>query len=509
MTLLRQRMIVVALNLAALALLALHLLVRQQPASAGPIPLPTEAESAWWGMWFMTLLPAWVVLAGATAVGMAVVTGLFFALRPLSAPTVAPERSEGWIFVVAALLLASFILFPIVHTRWGDAYLISTAIAYPEESLRLTHSWQAPLDLFLHSQVWLRWGELIEDLPWNYVGGMPQGQPSGAVVYRLLSPIAGALFLAGVLGFAFARKLGAAWIPFLLIASLGTIQLFFGYIENYSFAAAGVMIYLWLGVRVLHGRSPLWLAATALAVTNALHPSTIVLAPSLFVLGWLLWRWRNKLASADVYGEVQSAELRRMAKEPATNSFLRVAAQIVLPMLFVGAAVFVWMEWSGHGLAALLETDRPGGSDARWFVPLWEVSTRWEQYTMFSWAHLRDFLNEQTLIAPVVLPALLLLWLGGAGAKKLWRGEGAFLMTASFFYLLFVWVWNPDYGGQRDWDLFSLSAIPLAALTAWMGTRVLLHRRLLWAGLGALILLQALHTAAWIWSNTLPWQWPA
>lgn len=508
MTVLRQRIVAVALNLAALGLLALHLVASRQPASAGAIPLPAEAESAWWGMWFMTMLPDWVVLVAATSVVMSVVVALFFALRPLPPATEAPEKSEGWIFVVAAGLLAAFVFFPIVHTRWGDAYLISTAIAWPDASLRLTHSWQAPLDVFLHSQVWLQWGEQILALPWRAIGGLSSDLPDGAVVYRLLSPIAGAIFLTGALGFAFARKLGAAWIPFLLLVSLGTLQLFFGYIENYSFAAAGVMVYLWLGVRVLHGRSSLWHAATALAITNALHPSTVVLAPSLLALGWLLWRWRNLLASADVYGEAQSAQLRRMAKERPAASFLRLAAQIVLPMLLVGGGLFVWMEASGHGLSALMETDRPGGDDARLFVPLWEVVSAREHYTMFAWEHLRDFLNEQALTGPILLPALAILWLGGMGARKKWRGEGLYLLTAALGYLLFIWVWNPDYGGQRDWDLFSLAAIPLAALTAWMGTRVLVHRRLLWAGLGALILLQSLHTAGWIWSNTLPWQWP-
>ena len=67
------------------------------------------------------------------------------------------------------------------------------------------------------------------------------------------------------------------------------------------------------------------------------------------------------------------------------------------------------MESGGHGVVALFTSDRPGGGDARWFVPLWETQTRWEQYTMFSWPHLRDVLNEQLLVGPVVLPALLIL----------------------------------------------------------------------------------------------------
>ena len=143
------------------------------------------------------------------------------------------------------------------------------------------------------------------------------------------------------------------------------MQLFFGYVENYSFAAAGVLAYLWLGLRVLRGKTALWVAAAVLAVTNATHPSTVILAPSLLYLGWHAWRTRNKSA-------------------------LSIVVQIALPMLVVGSVTFGWMEMSGHGVYALLNTDRPGGGDASWFVPLWVTSTRWEHYTMASWPHLRS-----------------------------------------------------------------------------------------------------------------------
>ena len=70
----------------------------------------------------------------------------------------------------------SFFLFPVVHTRWGDAYMLAKSIAWPDLSLRLTHSWQAPLDVFLHSQVWLA---LNEQRGW---------QDDATGVYLLLSP---------------------------------------------------------------------------------------------------------------------------------------------------------------------------------------------------------------------------------------------------------------------------------------------------------------------------------
>ena len=87
-------------------------------------------------------------------------------------------------------------------------------------------------------------------------------------------------------------------------------------------------------------------------------------------------------------------------------------------MVLIGGATFVWMEASGHGIYALLNTDRPGGGDANWFVPLWQTTTRWEHYTMFSWGHLRDWLNEQMLVAPIVLPGLVIV------AVNLWLARG-------------------------------------------------------------------------------------
>src|SRR5690606_11645343 len=93
-----------------------------------------------------------------------------------------------------------------------------------------------------------------------------------------------------------------------------------------------------------------------------------------------------------------------------TGRWGRVVLSVVTPMVVVAVATLLLMELGGHGVQALLTTDRPGGGDARWFVPLWETTTRWEHYTLLSWPHLRDLLNEQRLVAPVVLPSLL--WLG-------------------------------------------------------------------------------------------------
>jgi len=404
-------------------------------------------------------------------------------------------------------LLLSFYLFPIVHTRWGDAYLLAKAIAWPDPALRLTHSWQAPLDLFLHSQLWL---QLHSGFGWE--DAMP--------VYRLLSPLAGLLYLMAAIGLARDRRLAPGWLTFGLLTSLGVLQLFFGYVENYSFAAAGVLIYLGLGLRTLDGRTPLWITASTLALTHALHPSTIILAPSLLYCGWHWLQDSARLPS------INRNKLR-------LRNVLVGVASVVLPMVVVGLAVVGLMEAGGHGITALMSTDRPGGGDARLFVPLWATTTRWEHYTLFSWLHLRDFLNEQLLVAPVVLPALVITFVIVAIEKiseqrsraivesrdqdtppnnlksKIQNPKLLFLFLATLCYLLFVWVWNPDYGGQRDWDLFSLAAIPATLLLAAILPSRFADQRYLQAGTIPLLMLQWLHLVTWLYQNTLPWEWPS
>lgn len=478
----RQRWLALACFGLLLLLIGLHLYVLTLPASAGAIPEAGEAEARWWGFWPVRYPPVWSVWLGAGVVIGSMLWGLRKVVTPVRSADPADltgVKGLTWVAVCALLLTIAFFAFPIVHTRWGDAYIIANAMAWPDPSLRLTHSWQAPLDVFLHSQLWLAFHQRF-------------GWSDATPVYRLLSPLAGMLYLAVVLQLGRIRDLAPAWLSFGLLASLGVVQLFFGYVENYSFAAAGILAYLWIGLKVLAGRHPLWLAASVLALLNATHPSTIVLSPSLLFLAWQQWRGGHISARRGVI-------------------------EAGLPVVLTAVGTLLLMEAGGHGLAALFGDDRPGGGDGRWLVPLFVTTTRWEHYTLFSWSHLRDFLNEQMLVAPVVLPALLLLWAGTLRGG--WRsivsvlsdGEKnavRFLLIATICYWLFVWLWNPDYGGQRDWDLFSLSTIPSTLLLVWLLPRWLTSPLLLQAAVWPLILFQALHSAAFIYQNTRPWQWP-
>ncbi|MCU0502763.1 MAG: DUF4175 domain-containing protein [Anaerolineae bacterium] len=436
---------------------------------------PLFREDTAWGLWPATYLPpVWrwtlaLLAAGVTLFGDRVPTGWLRRVR-FGAP---------WTRLAIALLsVIPFYLFRIQHLRWGDAYILIHAIPHPQA--RLTYTWQAPLDLFLHAKAWALGNRLF-------------GWPDPTPVYWLISAAAGVVFVWLLLGLAhwLGRDRTERFLLVGLVASLGLMQLFFGYIENYTLMTVGVLITIWLALRAQRGEIALVWPATALALTHAFHPSTIILAPSLLYLA----RQIRHTAGP----EPQGFGLR------AHTSYKRLLLQIAIPYLLVLIGIFAFMTAGGHGLAALLGSDAPGGGDRSWLVPLVQTSTRWEHYTMFSLGHLLDITNGQLLVAPVIWPGLLLAF--AFAGPRVPRRDGAFrlLLLMSLLYLLLTLTWNPDYGGKRDWDLFAPAALPVAILFGYVLARALPERNALRGAGCALIAAQALHTVMWIYQNTLPW----
>jgi hypothetical protein len=444
-----------ALRFLALALLALHL--------AAPL-LPEEKA---WGLWPITYFAPWLRWLLAILCAALVLWPLPFFLRfRRSFSALWPRRAAAYLIPLAGLPL--FYLGRIVHTRWGDAYILTKGIPHPDH--RLTYTWKAPLDVYLHARLWALGNRL-----WGWADAMP--------AYWLTSCLAGVFFLFILLHLAdlMGRDGLEKVLVFGFVASLGLMQFFFGYVENYVLMTVAILLYFYLALRSLRGETGLVWPATALALAHALHPSSLILLPSLLYLAW-------------------------QRRSPA---FLRILLAIAVPYVLIGGSTIALMTAGGHGLGKLLTTDSPGGGDARWLVPLWRAETRWEHYTMFSWAHLLDFLNEQMLVAPTVLPSLVLVaLLAWRQVRAAMNAEGRFWLLASAFYLIFTWVWNPDYGGRRDWDLFAPAYLPTTLLLAHLLPRAMPDRYELARASAALIVVSLLHTVAWIYSNTQPWEWP-
>jgi hypothetical protein len=141
-----------------------------------------------------------------------------------------------------------------------------------------------------------------------------------------------------------------------------------------------------------------------------------------------------------------------------------------------------------------------GGADSRTMLPLFETVTRYEHYPFFSWAHLGAVAQEQLLVAPMALLAIVVVLVAAwRGVRALGRAVPALWTLAAgaagmFFYSI---TWNPDLGPRDDWDLLALSALPLTLLALYL----LLHlqpgrwRRL---ALSAYLSLSGVHAAAWV-----------
>jgi hypothetical protein len=459
-----QSRLVLGIQIWGLLLLTLHLAAFNLPVEWG------------WSLWPYTFLPSglgWALALAAAALIIPVVNqtvgGAIYRLW-LAWP--AKHAYRAW-FALAALLAGGvYWVARLRHLRWGDSYLLSVALSYPDLDLRVIYNWQAPLTVFLHQRLW-------------QFGAGPWLNWSVANVYATISILCGMVFVYILL--VFTTKLGrdpleAAFLAGMIFTT-GAIQLFFGYVENYTVVSLVLLVTLFLAWRAIRGEiRPVW-PVLGLAVANAFHPSTVFLWPGMWLLSWLCWRRGFVSASGALL-------------------------QTVLPPGLVGGGVLLLMESGGHGISALLGVDRPGGGDGIWFVPLVATTTEWQRYTMFSVDHILDWANIHLLISPFGVPVLVLSTLVLSRyrltifAKQTDKDFASVLGLTAGLYLLLTWLWNPDYGGRKDWDLFAPAAFVYTLLAGYLLVHILRDRHKLQEIGLFIVIISLLLTGTWIFLNT-------
>ncbi len=286
--------------------------------------------------------------------------------------------------------------------------------------------------------------------------------------YRLYSYVSGILYV--LLSFPVAAALGknalerTIVLAFLLTA--GYIQLFFGYVENYALYLPGLLLYLFLGLRTLEQRIPVFVPALLLGLLFAFHLVLAIFGPSLLYLAYRNYRQKEDVVSK------------------GKNLLATATAICCVP---ASAAVFLWL--SGVGFEAY--AGRTGGGE---FLPLFEQPGFYAQYRIFSLDHLVDFINLQLLSAPAACMAIFL-------GRKRHLSRHAFLAICTIVPLFFTFVAKANIGAFRDWDILSLPALPLTLWAATMllerirGGEKLFHGGFLICGAAAL------HTFLWIGVN--------
>jgi tetratricopeptide (TPR) repeat protein len=431
----------------------------------------TALPSALWGAHLYAFLPS-------PALPLALVVTLIALVIAWRAPLRMPwPAATSRVRAVTAVVLGTlasglFWWLRIRHTLLGDSGPLSHDLPLGERSHHLQ-----PLSVLLHHYAW-EWTRGWFAAP----GRTPDQQAFDAVA--LDSVIAGAVFVP--VAIALARRLvmdgrpagetaPRALVPLaaLLLLTQGFIQLFFGYVENYTWFTLMMALYLLAGLGFLAGRAPLIAASLPLIVGIGSNLSGVVLLPSLALLaGW---------------GLLQPG--RRAA----------VARDLALTLVGLGAM---------HVLLGTL-----GRFDTVVALRyMWDLVARGQAMqnrsiaTLFAPAHLRDVFAIHMLIGPfagLLLVPVALARVIGAGRGVLRDARLLFVLAVAAPPLLASWTYGDSIQGlPRDWDLFAPFALLYVAAAidclASEPMRPVVLGRLL--AIGAVVSL--FHTGAWVALNT-------
>jgi tetratricopeptide (TPR) repeat protein len=438
---------------------------------------PFRAEL--WGGHFYGFLPRGVFVAGCSLLAAALLIAwrwpawLDRGLRTLADPARSKIFRSGLGGIAGAVLfLLIFWFFRESHTMLGDGHVLAANLPQGQRFHPLE-----PLSLLLHHWFYLLARGLFE-------GGARDPADVAYSTIGLSSALAGALFVPVAWGLAreLSRVAGvetsdeseedrSAIVPlaFLLILGQGYVQLFFGYVENYTFCTLVVGFYLLTALRNLRGRAPLLVPAVTLVIALALHLSAVALAPSFAVLA--------------AVGLARPARRRAAVRDLALAAFAFALMNLGLSRLESG------YNFAGALLGVLRTLSRGTAGPG-------------QDYPLLSGLHLSDFLNEQLLIGPVAL-ALYLTAAGAALVTRTWRElRVLFACAAGFGYLVACWIaGDSNLGYARNWDLLAPAGLVLSAAGLGIALHAAWRPASLRRWLFLLLCLSLFHTVPWVAVN--------
>ncbi len=249
------------------------------------------------------------------------------------------------------------------------------------------------------------------------------------VTIAAVSVVAGMIYVAAILsgsrhlGFTPGRR--ALLVVGLL--ALGSSQLWFGHVENYSIVTAFSMVAAALALGFLAGRRPIWGAGLAAGAALSAHPQALFTLPALLVL----------------------LDRRRWPRQVLVLG-LSVALVPVLTVIALRAAGVQWPDfavaWAGDGQV--------------FWTPRQALMPR----------QLLDALNNLWLVVPA-LPLVLVAGIGGLVRPQLRRDRRAwyvFILAAGL--LVYNFSFQNELPRPRDWDLFAIvgPGVTLWGLYAWL-----------------------------------------
>ncbi len=312
----------------------------------------------------------------------------------------------------------------------GDGYLRAGEIG-----LGRLYSITEPLDFYLHLLV-------------SKLFGL-----DGYTTYGVLSCIAGALLIFLILLFCdlWGKHGEEKLFIFLILVSMGATQLFFGYIESYSFMYVAMTAYILFGARYLKQKSGFLWPCFFFLLAASFHLSALFVLPSLFYLAFATLPQSAKL------------KVRRIHRTKRAKFANMVSLVCVISL--IGLGLYLLKAYSPEGSSGSFLIYPFGGGESF--------------YSFFSSVHLLDFVNHQLLISPVSIVLWVLILVLFWKAINFRENVVRFLMwvmVCSFGFALLV---DPKLGYARDWDLFAFSGLGVTLLGLYLMVNIFRKEKVL------------------------------
>jgi hypothetical protein len=245
-----------------------------------------------------------------------------------------------------------------------------------------------------------------------------------------------------------------------LIFSGGMLRIFAGHLEVYAPLLLASIVYLGLALAFVAGRCAWFAPCLALGVALWLHAASACLVPSLALLPWL----------ADPALDRRTG-LRRLA---VAAGIVAAPSLLFLAGLLIGGNAHLVAEFWQKALEILGRNPDPEA--LRWWVRGWNSYPSIGTDVVFlSGAHLKYLANALYLLNPLTLPVLLAFALRSP-RRFVATPEARFLGLACAPTLLYATLLRP-FWGPYDWDLFAITSLCMATLSAHLLVTALPHPR--------------------------------